>query len=76
MRLRVEELLDAVSVDYTIHEKTSLDYYSLSNLYFNDDETVRHLIYDKISSPTLASVIMSAQGDTINNLIFDFYEWT
>ena len=71
MRLRVEELLDTASVDYTIHEETYLNYYSLTNLYFNDDETVCHLIYDKIILSTFACGMISLQGDTIENFIYD-----
>jgi hypothetical protein len=73
LKLRVEELLDTVAIDYAIPEIGYWNNYSLKNLYFFDDETVRHLIYDKIISSTFACGLINGQEQSMfNNFVLDF----
>ena len=45
----------------------------MENLYFFDDETVRHLIYDKIISSTFACGLINGQEQSMfNNFVLDF----
>ena len=49
LQLRVEEILDTITVDYRFSSEEYVDYYSVQRYYLAGGETFRHALYDKVA---------------------------
>ena len=56
---RTEEVLDSIAVIYAFDYADYQTYYSVENLYIQDAETTRHLLYDRITRSTIACYLLS-----------------
>ena len=56
---RTEEVLDSIAVNYAFDFADYQTYYSVENLYIQDAETTRHLLYDRITRSTIACYLLS-----------------
>jgi hypothetical protein len=70
---RTEEVLDSIAVHYAFDYADYQEYYSVENLYIQDAETTRHLLYDRIPRSTIACYLLSEDYFALKGTILEAF---
>jgi hypothetical protein len=70
---RTEEVLDSIAVHYAFDYVDYQEYYSVENLYIQDAETTRHLLYDRIPRSTSACYLLSEDYFALKGTILEVF---
>ena len=70
---RTEEVLDSIAVNYAFDYEDYQTYYSVENLYIQDAETTRHLLYDRIPRSTIACYLLSEDYFALKGTILEAF---
>ena len=73
LRFRAEEILDSIAINYAFDYADYATYYSVENLYIQDAETTRHLLYDRIPRSTIACYLLSEDYMALKGTILEVF---